>query len=651
MSIRLRELIRAVRACKTLADERDAIAKECAAIRTAFKDEDNPYRHRNVAKLLFIHMLGYPTHFGQMECLKLIAGHRFPEKRIGYLGLMLLLDEDTEVLMLVTNSLKNDLGHTNQFIVGQALCAMGDIGSADMCRDLSGEVEKLLTNTNAYIRKKAVLALLRILRKCPDMVEHYLEKITSLLSDRNHGVLVGTLAMLIEVCETQPEVVPSFRACAPQLLKMLKNLVLSGYAPEHDVSGITDPFVQVKILRALRILAAGNKGTSEAIADLLAQVATNTESAKNAGNAILYECVLTIVGIEADSGLRVLAVNILGRFLLNRDNNIRYVGLNTLAQVAGADLKAIQRHRGTVVDCLKDPDISIRRRALDLVYLLVNGTNVKPLVNELLAYLAGADVEFKEDLTSKICSLVAKQSPSKKFQTDTIVKVLVDAGDYVQDQVIASLPALIAAETSLQAYTVHTLFRAIEDDCSKPKLNQIAVWCTGEYGELLVAPFRPPPDEGEPMEAVPAARVIKLIKTMLISSLQTLSVKQYLLTALVKLYSRLAAQQPEIRALLEENSQSVVVEIQQRAVEYSLLTQMDAAKLRELTDHMPTPDDEAVSAPKGGAKAPVAARPAAPPVDDLLSLLDDSPAAPVSSTGGPSMVDLMGDIFGAAPSS
>jgi hypothetical protein len=61
-----RELIRAVRACKTLAEERDTIAKECAAIRTAFKDEDNPYRHRNVAKLLFIHMLGYPTHFGQV---------------------------------------------------------------------------------------------------------------------------------------------------------------------------------------------------------------------------------------------------------------------------------------------------------------------------------------------------------------------------------------------------------------------------------------------------------------------------------------------------------------------------------------------------------------------------------------------------------
>jgi hypothetical protein len=41
-----------------------------------------------------------------MECLKLIVTPPFPHKRIGYLGLMLLLDENQQILMLVTNSLK-----------------------------------------------------------------------------------------------------------------------------------------------------------------------------------------------------------------------------------------------------------------------------------------------------------------------------------------------------------------------------------------------------------------------------------------------------------------------------------------------------------------------------------------------------------------
>lgn len=45
------------------------------------------------------------------------------------------------------------------------------------------------------------------------------------------------------------------------------------------------------------------------------QVATSTQAARNSGHAIQYEAVQTIMNINVDAigGLRVLAINILGR--------------------------------------------------------------------------------------------------------------------------------------------------------------------------------------------------------------------------------------------------------------------------------------------------------------------------------------------------
>ena len=74
----------------------------------------------------------------------------------------------------------------------------------------------------------------------------------------------------------------------------------------------------LQVLRLLHKLGSGHADASDQMSDILAQVATNTEGARNAGNAILYECVQTIMGVDSIGGLRTLAINILGRFLANR---------------------------------------------------------------------------------------------------------------------------------------------------------------------------------------------------------------------------------------------------------------------------------------------------------------------------------------------
>jgi AP-1 complex subunit gamma-1 len=58
----------------------------------------------------------------------------------------------------------------------------------------------------------------------------------------------------------------------PVLVRHMKNLTSAGFSPEHDVSGITDPFLQVKILRLMGMIGKGDHAASDAMNDILAQV-------------------------------------------------------------------------------------------------------------------------------------------------------------------------------------------------------------------------------------------------------------------------------------------------------------------------------------------------------------------------------------------
>ncbi|KAL7293109.1 hypothetical protein TKK_0013263 [Trichogramma kaykai] len=573
---RLRDLIRQIRAARTAAEERTVVNKECAYIRSTFREEDSVWRCRNIAKLLYIHMLGYPAHFGQLECLKLIASPRFTDKRIGYLGAMLLLDERQDVHLLITNCLKNDLNSTTQFVIGLALCTLGAIASPEMARDLAAEVERLMKSPNAYIRKKAALCAFRIIRRVPELMEMFLPATRSLLTEKNHGVLITGVTLITEMCENSVDTLNHFkkdcghREIVPNLVRILKNLILAGYSPEHDVSGVSDPFLQVKILRLLRILGRNDVDASEAMNDILAQVATNTETSKNVGNTILYETVLSIMDIKSESGLRVLAVNILGRFLLNNDKNIRYVALNTLLKTVYVDTNAVQRHRTTILDCLKDPDVSIRRRAMELSFALTNSNNIRAMIKELLLFLERADPEFKAQCSSNIVMSAERFAPNKRWHLETLFKVLVAAGNYVRDDVVACTIQLISETQSQQVYAVSALWRALEEDTyDKQPLTQVATWCIGEYGDLML--YGPHPDDADAPVNLTEEEVIDVYHKLLWSQQNSVVTKQYALLSLTKLSTRFQRGNEKIRQIIDTFGSNLNIELQQRGIEFSQL--------------------------------------------------------------------------------
>lgn len=88
------------------------------------------------------------------------------------------------------------------------------------------------------------------------------------------------------------------------------------------------------------------------------------------------------------------------------------------------DTNAVQRHRAIILDCLRDGDISIRRRALELSYALINEQNVRVLIRELLAFLEVADNEFKLGMTTQVCAAAERFAPNRRWHIDTVLRVL-----------------------------------------------------------------------------------------------------------------------------------------------------------------------------------------------------------------------------------
>eukprot|EP00049_Salpingoeca_infusionum_P010031 m.170110 g.170110 ORF g.170110 m.170110 type:complete len:888 (-) comp14518_c0_seq1:2552-5215(-) len=653
---KLRDLIRAVRECKTAAEERELIQRESSDIRATLRQEKAEFLSRSVAKLIYIGMLGYPTHFGQVACLNLVCTPNFANKRIGYLATMLLLDEGKELHLMVTNSIKQDMSNDNPYIAGLALSTLGTIASLDMARDLSFEVEKLLRSSNPYIRKKAALCAIRMIRKDSELVETFVPATRSILTEKHHGVLVTGVALIEEMCVQQTSSLQHFRRLVPSLTRLLKSLLASGFSAEHDVNGVTDPFLQCAVLRLLRVLGRGDDEASEAMNDILAEVATNTLISSAAGNAVLYEAVMCILDINAESGLRVLAINNLGKFLLSTDRNIRSVALSmllTTVHKGGNTSDAVQRHRATIIDCLRESDITIRKRALTLCFALINESNIRSLFEELLSFLEVADTSFKDYMVTELLLAAARFAPSRKWHVDTAIAIITAAGPHVQEAGIAEIVHILADNAEFHQTTVQAMYIALLRKPKAQPLLQVAVWCVGEFCDQLIAGGALDIG-GTKSDVVPNSdSVVRLLKGLLHDTSNSPTTRHYALNALMKASTRCPDQASTISAIVAPFRSNVDEELQQRAAEYQTMFNQFASIRPALLERMPVAEsklkiDAALAAEAQAAAATAAGVPAPQQSGegDLLNLLDDGPSAPAVSVPAAASASGMDDLLG-----
>jgi AP-2 complex subunit alpha len=192
----------------------------------------------------------------------------------------------------------------------------------------------------------------------------------------------------------------------------------------------------------------------------------------NAQNAVLFEAIGLAIHLDPNSPLVNTATVLLARFISSKETNVRYLGLDTMAHLAArADsLDPIKKHQSTIILSLRDKDISVRRRALDLLYSMCDVDNSELIVGELLRYLKVADYALREEIVLKIAILTEKYATSYKWYVDTILELISTAGDHVGDEVWYRVVQIVTNTEDLQAYAAKVVLEYLKSPSSHESL-------------------------------------------------------------------------------------------------------------------------------------------------------------------------------------
>ncbi|RDW64999.1 hypothetical protein BP6252_10650 [Coleophoma cylindrospora] len=567
--------------------EEKRINKELANIRQKFKDGSLSGYHKKkyVCKLLYIYILGWNVDFGHLEAVNLISANKYSEKQIGYLAMTLFLHEQHELLHLVVNSIRKDLTDHNELFNCLALHAIANVGGREMGEALSGEVHRLLISptSKAFVKKKAALTLLRLYRKHPDIVQpQWAERIISLMDDVDMGVALSVTSLVMALAQDNPD---QYKGCYVKAASRMKRILVDqDYAPDYLYYKVPCPWIQVKMLRLLQYFPPSDdthvrdliRESLQKILNLALEMPKNVQQ-NNAQNAVLFEAINLIIHLDTEQALMKQISSRLGKFIQSRETNVRYLGLEAMTHLAARaeTLDPIKQHQGIIIGSLKDRDISVRRKGLDLLYSMCDQSNAQPIVGELLQYLQNADFAIREEMVLKIAILTEKYATDIQWYVDISLRLIAMAGDHVSDEVWHRVIQIVTNNEELQVYAAQNILQYVKADHCHETLVKIGGYILGEFGHLVAE------DKGcSPIEQFMALQG----KLQGCSS----STRAIILSCFIKFVNLFPEIKPRLLYVFDAYSHTLDSELQQRACEYLALARLPTDDLlRTVCDEMP----------------------------------------------------------------
>ncbi|GLC48271.1 hypothetical protein PLESTB_000077700 [Pleodorina starrii] len=475
-------LVKAIGECKSKAEEDRVISQELELLKQRLSDPklDKSRGKEYMIRLMYCEILGHDASFAYVKALQFASDPNIHTKKAAYLALIQFLDYNNNLVLLLVNTLLLDMKSDNYLIVCTALIAATRLIGADLVNAVYPVVVERLRHPKEHVRKKAVMAL------------HWFGQ----LDPRREGPLAGV------------ELDKHFRT-------MLCDKISEHRLPKsYDYHRFPAPFIQIKLLKIVAALGAGDRAASDNMATVLLQTLRRANTSHTIGSAIIYECVRTITTIYPNPQLLAAAAESIATFLRSSSHNLRYVGIDALAGITALNPAAAAEHQVAVLDCLEDPDDTLKLKTLELLYKMTKANNIQVIVDKMMGYLSSCtDEHIRRDIVRKVCDLAERYAPSAAWFVTTISEVFRLGGEHVDEADAHRLVRLIAEQdaalhgSAVEAYlalldaeiaAAHAAAAANAGAAALPagaprkKLPEtillVICWVLGEYGHLARRP-------------------------------------------------------------------------------------------------------------------------------------------------------------------
>ncbi|XP_036298040.1 AP-4 complex subunit epsilon-1 isoform X3 [Pipistrellus kuhlii] len=440
-----------------------------------------------------------------------------------------------------------------------ALTIVSQIFPQEMIPAVLPLIEDKLQHSKEIIRRKAVLALYKFHLIAPNQVQHIHVKFRKALCDRDVGVMAASLHIYHRMIKENSS---GYKDLTGSFVTILKQVVGGKLPVDFNYHSVPAPWLQIQLLRILRLLGKDDQRTSELMYDVLDESLRRAELNHNVTYAILFECVHTVYSIYPKSELLEKAAKCIGKFVLSPKINLKYLGLKALTYVIQQDPTLALQHQMTIIECLDHPDPIIKRETLELLYRITNAQNITVIVQKMLEYLHQSKEEYIiVNLVGKIAELAEKYAPDNAWFIQTMNAVFSVGGDVMHPDIPNNFLRLLAEgfddETEnqqLRLYAVQSYLTLldVENVFYPQRFLQVMSWVLGEYSYLI--------DKETPEEVI--TKLYKLLMNDSISS----ETKAWLIAAVTKLTPQ-AQSSNIVERLIQEFTVSLDTCLRQHAFE------------------------------------------------------------------------------------